>query len=751
MKPFLTIALIFCAAIFSFPAAAQNEPSWEVQALNQIIPGKLEGKVDYDLASGTAFGTNGIYIHYGEVVMTADAASVNMKSGQVEADGHVRIESGDQLWVGEHIRYNFKTRMMSSEQFRTGKAPVYAAGEQVQGDASNRSNQVYSVKNAFVTTDDWEDPAYRIRASTIKVIPGRSVQMWNAVLYVGNVPMFYFPYYKRNLGPRANNYTLTPGYRSRYGAYALNTYTWFLGEEMDGKIHADYRTRRGVGVGPDLNLHLGQWGETRLKYYYLNDELSNYSTNIAPPYGNIPQDRQRFYLGWQATPATNLNLKAQVNYQSDPLVLHDFFEGDYTENPQPNTFVEVNKYWDNWSLDALVSPRVNSFFDQIERLPDVKLTGFRQQIFDTPLYYDSESSLGWYRSFATHAYDGLYPGTNGFYVDSAARGDTYHQITLPWTFFNWLNVAPRVGGRFTYYSRRADAYPASSDEVYRGVLNTGVRMSFKASKLWAGATNSALQIDGLRHVIEPSANYVFVPRPSTPFEQLPQFDSEVPSLMLAPIDFPDYNSIDSIDTQNVIRFGLRNALQTKRGGQVENLVDWNMMLDWRLDPQPGQSSLNDLYSHLTLRPRTWLKLESQLRYDIDRGDLNLASHRITIAPGQRWSWGLSHWYVRGGEWGYGNSPWSENNFLRSTFFYRFSDNWGLRASHDYNLKTGRLQEQFYTLYRDLRSFTGALTLRVRNENGQQSDVTVAFQLSLKANPVVGVGDDTVNPYHVLGE
>ena len=86
-----------------------------------------------------------------------------------------------------------------------------------------------------------------------------------------------------------------------------------------------------------------------------------------------------------------------MNYQSDPLVLHDFSEGEYTENPQPNTFVEANKYWDNWSLDAVTTPRVNSFFDQVERLPDVKLTGFRQQILDTPVYYESESSAGYYR------------------------------------------------------------------------------------------------------------------------------------------------------------------------------------------------------------------------------------------------------------------------------------------------------------------------------------------------------------------
>ena len=758
MKPFPAIALIISAVLLGFSAAAQEEASWEVQSLNRILPGTVEGQVFYDVAGGTATGTNGVYIRYGGAVMTADAATVNTKTGDVQADGNVRIESGDQLWVGEHIQYNFKTRLMRSEQFRTGRLPVFAGGTDLTGDTSNR---VYVARSAFFTTDDTSDPAYRIRATRIKIIPGKSVQMWNAVMFVEGVPVFYFPYYQRNLGPRANNFTTTPGYRSRYGAYFLNTYNWYLGDVADGKIHADYRERRGPSAGPDVNLHLDQWGEATVKYYYLHDNRPNSSTNglIAanglPIYGNIPENRQRFYLGWQATPVTNLNLKALVNYQSDPLFLHDFFEGDYTQNPQPNTFIEANKYWDNWSLDVLATPRVNSFFDQVERLPDVKLTGFRQQVFDTPVYYDSESSVGWYRSFVTTT-NGFYPVTNGFYADSAARADTYHQFTLPWTFFNWLNVTPRVGGRLTYYSARSASYPTNRAETYRGVFNTGVGTSFKASRLWTDATNSFLEIDGLRHVIEPSANYVFVPNPSTPAAQLPQFDGEIPSLMLSPVTFPDYNSIDSIDSQNVIRFGLRNSLQTKRGGQLDELLYWNLLLDWRLDPKPGQSNLNDLYSQLAFRPRTWLTAESQVRYDLDRGVLNTSFHQLTFTPNNRWSWGIGHWYLRGGTWG--NNPWNggtyswnENNYLTSTLFFRVNDNWGLRATHNYSSLTGRLQEQFYTLYRDLRSWTGALTFRVTDNVGGAQDFTVAFALSLKANPSTRVGDDTVNPSRLVGE
>ena len=756
MRKFSAIAaLAFLAALFPGLVRAQAEASWEVQALSQIIPGTVEGKVDYDAATATATGTNGIFVRYGGAVLTADNAAVNTRSGDVEADGNVRIESGDQLWVGDHIYYNFKTRQMRSEQFRTGKTPVFAGGGGLTGDSSNR---VYTATNAFVTTDDAAEPAYKVRASKIKIIPGKSVQMWNAVVFVEGVPVFYFPYYQRNLGPHANNFTTTPGYRSLYGAYLLNTYTWFLGDVTDGKIHLDYRARRGVGAGPDVNLHLGRWGEAALKYYYQNDSRLYSGTNGVPFASEIPQNRQRFYLGWQATPATNLNLKALVNYQSDPLFVHDFFEGDYNANPQPNTFVEANKYWDNWSLDALATPRVNSFYNQVERLPDVQLTGFRQQVLDTPVYYDSQSSLGYYRSFVSNAGStniGVYSMHDGSYTNSAARADTYHQLTLPWTFFQWLNVAPRVGGRFTYYGSRSTGYTNSNTDVYRGVLNTGVKVSFKVSRLWVNATNSFFQVDGLRHVMEPSADYVFVPRPSTPFEQLPQFDGDMPSLELSPVDFPDYNSIDSVDAQNVIRFGLRNALQTKRDGQIEDLLNWNVLLDWRLDPgyiagtTNKQSDLNDLYSVLKFRPRSWLTAESEVRYDLDRGVLKMALHQLTFAPNDRWSWGIGHWYLNNDL--ANNFAGGQNNYIRSTLFYRINDNWGLRATHNYDAESGHLQEQDYTIYRDLRSFTGALTFRVVNNVNSATDFTIAFALSLKASPATGIGEDTVTPYRLVGE
>ena len=744
--PAIFLALIVYATAFLSVAQAQKEESIIIKQLSEITGTSVKGEVSYT-ADGTLTATNGIYVQYGTFNLMADSASVNQNTGDVDADGNVRLQTTNLVWSGEHVHYNYKTYQMKTEQFRTGHLPVYAGGSGLSGTIDWRKGGTNDVtaKGAFVTTDNYFEPAYEIRASTIEIIPGKKVKMWNATAYVEGVPVFYFPYYERSLGARANSFTTTPGYRSIYGPYLLDTYNWFLGDTADGKIHADYRLRRGPGVGPDVKLHMGRWGEAYIKYYYQYDTRANYSTNVFPWYGNIPENRQRFFLGWQATPATNLNLKALVNYQSDPLFLHDFFVGDYTEYPQPNTFVEANKYWENWSLDALTTPRVNSFFNQVERLPDVQLNGFRQQIFDTPVYYDSQSSIGWYRAWGANATNGLYPGTNGLYVAKAMRADTYHELTVPWTFFNWLNVTPRVGGRLTQYGSEnfTNGQPSS---VTREVFNTGLGVSFKASQLWADTTNSLLQVDGLRHIIEPSANYVYVPDPSVPPAQLPPFDQEIPSLMLLPIYFPDYNSIDSIDTMNVLRLGLRNILQTKRAGQLDDLVNWNVMIDWRLDPKSTQTQFNDLYSELSFKPRSWLTAESQVRYNVDTGRVNLAFHQLTFTPSDRWSWGISHWYLREGF----VSP-DENNFFSSTFYLKVNENWGLRAAHTFNASDGRLQEQDYTIMRDLRSWTAALSFRVQNNLGSSADFTVAFAFSFKAVPSTHVGEDALSSYHLVGQ
>jgi lipopolysaccharide assembly outer membrane protein LptD (OstA) len=728
LSPIAVLAL--CSLAVPGVLRAQQQPAWEIKPLSE------EGEVEYSFKTGMMIATNGVVITYGDAVLAADRVTLDQQSGEALAEGHVRIQRDEQIWAGETIRYNFKTREIRAEQFRTGKPPFFASGEGLRADVTNG---FYAATNAYFTSDDISEPAFEIRARYIQIIPGKKIIAHHATLWVGGVPIFYFPYYSRDLGPNANNFNFVPGSRSSYGPFLLGSYTYFLNEQLDGAVHVDYREKRGVGAGPDFNYHLGRWGEGSLKYYYTYDQDPQASGNTNQ---SLPHNRQRLYFSYLASPATNLEIRSLVRYQSDSDVLHDFFEREYRQDTQPSTFFDVRKFWQNFSLDTYVQPRVNDFLETVERLPDIRLTGFRQQLGDTPVYYESESTAGYYhRRFAET--NGPVPGDF-----AAARADTYHQLLLPMTLFGWLNVTPRVGGRLTYYSQ-ATGDGATTDDLYRGVFNTGAEVSFKASRVWPGLENKFFQVDGLRHIIEPSFNYVYVPS-TTPTNQLPQFDYELPTLRLLPIDFPDYNAIDSIDSQNVVRLGLRNKLQTKRQGHVEDVVNWDLYTDWRLNPNSNQQTFSDVYSDLIAKPWAWLKLQSLVRYDVEGNDLRLSLNTVTIQPNNVWSWTFGQYYLRDDFRPVSTATGEGNSLFLNSFFYRVNENWGLRASQQYDLRAGRMQEQYYTLYRDFRSWTAALTFRVQQNSTGPEDFTVAFTFSLKAQPRFGLGTDNARPYSLLG-
>ena len=726
MKKVLWIWLLAGLFLLLPHVQGAGKPStWEVKSLTDA------GTFDYDLDTGIVTATNGVVVTYGDARLIANRLTLDEKSGDVVAEGMVNLQREGQLWQGDRLEYNFLTKKMKAEQFKVGQVPYYAGGFGLSGE---QTNDVYSSYFAYITTDDLAEPLYRIRAKTLVIVPGDSFHATDATVYIGKVPVMYWPSYRRTLKRHPNNWVLVPGYRSLYGPYLLSSYNWYLNTNLSGALNFDYRQKRGIGVGPDFNYNAGKWGEGMFRYYYLHDDEPR-TNSLALP---IPGDRQRFYFTHRTTLRTNLTATAVVRKQNDEYVIRDFFETEYRDNIQPSTFLEVNQLWRNYSLNILAQPQVNDFFETVERLPDVKLTAAPQQLGPLPLYYDGESSVGYFR----HQF------ANNIAPEYAAwRADTYHQLTLPQTFFGWLNVAPRVGGRFTHYGE-AEGSGITFTDHNRGLFNTGGEVSFKASQTWNDVRSKFWDVDGLRHIVRPSVNYVYVPRPQVLPTQLPQFDPVFTSYRLLPIEFPDFNAIDAIDSQNVIRFSLDNKFLTRRDSITESLVNWAIYTDWRLRPRPGQGTFADVFSDLDFKPRRWMTLSSENRYDVGSGHLVVASHSLTLAPNNVWSVQVGHFYVKGAT---AFIPGLGDNLIHGSFYYRLNENWGLRTTHYFEARDGRMEEQDYSLYHDLRSWTAALTFRLRQSRGGPDDFTVAVTFSLKAFPRFHMGNDSLQHSLLLGD
>lgn len=712
------VAFLACLPSLAGADAAPPQDLARIESLDG------QGEIELDPESGEAFATQGVVIRYRGSTVSARSLRWDREAGLVEAQGDVRIESGtgggSEAWRGEKASYDFNRRVLVAENFRLGQRPFFAAGQRVEGNtATNR----FMALDAFVTTDDVAEPAYRIRARQIEIRPGEFLEARNATLFIGNTRVLTLPHYRKNLRPHTRFWTVTPGYRSVFGPFTLNRYHWQVSTNTELTLDADWRLKRGAAGGPGVAYNLGPWGTGSASGYFAHD-LDPFRTAGTTP---VDEDRRLLRFQHSLTNGAGLTIKGRVEEQSDALVYRDFFESNFRGDPQPKTLAEINQAWPNWTLDVLVQPRLNEFFQAIERLPDVKLTGLRQEVGVTGLYYDSESSFAYLR---------FQPGMLGGASYAGARGDTYHQFLLPKTYLGWLNVTPRVGTRLSYYMEPEDLPRIARDQT-RAVFNTGAEITTKASRNWTLSRFKPLDIDGLRHIVEPGLNYVFVPNPSLHPSQIPQFDYEWITPRLLPIDFPDYNAIDSIDSQNVIRWSLRNRLQTKRADGVADVVNWALYTDWRLHPRDGQSTFAELYSDMDLAPARWVTFHSQVRYGINQSSWREANHLMTLRPGERWAWTLGHRYLPTDLATYGLG----NNLVFSSFFYRFNENWAARATQQFEARDGVLEEHSYMLYRDLRSWTAALGVRIRDNRVGADDWSVVLTFQFKAFPRIRLGED----------
>ena len=735
-------------ALFSADPATNGDSVWEIESLEP-------GEFDYNIKQGKVALNDRFRITFKEqgesVFVIADKGQLDQSTGEIFAKGNVTLQSEDRVFTSDRLYYNFQTRSMQTDNFRAGQTPFFVEGINIKGDANKNE---YSAQEVLLTSDDRSDPLLKLRTRSLNISPGKYLEAKGVTFYAGNVPIFYFPYYKRRLEQPPNHWSITPGYRSRYGMFFEGAYNWNLSDQLKGKANLDYRSLRGLAGGLDVDYDLGLLGDGDVSVYIMNDR--DPQSGAGSRSGSIEftdrTDRHRLSLFHSVNIETNFTAKLLLQDQSDRFMNRDFFESEFRQDPQPESHIEIAKHWENFSVSLLAQPQVDDFYQTVERLPELRVTGLRQRLGETPLFYESETSVGYFE---------FSPASDDSELTSyqALRGDTHQQLLLPSNYFNWLNVIPHAGFRFTHYGSRSsdESDFGQMNDIDRSVFNTGIEFSFKASSAFPDAKLSLLDVDGLRHVVQPMANYIFVPDPNKRPWELPQFDRELHSLRLRPIDFPDYNSIDTIDSRNVIRIGVRNRLQTKRFGLVDDVLNWELFTDWRLDTGMYEERFNDVYSDLEVKPRSWLLLGSELRYDPNKRLLNESNNTISLLPNNKWSLTLGHRYLRdltqdelkgffpydpffedslGENWRWGN------NLLYSRLYYRFNEDWGFRMIHQFEASDGTMEEQSYSVYRDFSSITSALRFRLRDHRGGKNDFSVSLLFSLKAIPRINLGDDS---------
>jgi lipopolysaccharide assembly outer membrane protein LptD (OstA) len=702
-------------------------------------------------ASGVlATASGNVQISYGATTIYCDQAQYDPTTRDVIATGNVRIYREGQLVTAERAVYNLETKDISGASVH-GEAMPFMFGSNSFQNIPGTSG--YLVKESLFTTSDSANPDWSLRARRVRIYPNDRVILYDAKLYVGNTPVMWFPFVYQPLN-RKNAFTITPGFRSAWGPYLLSNYTFPISDQVGGTLRLDYLGRRGPAVGLGTEWAPKQdggknWG--RFTAYGLHDQNSDVN-NTGLAREEIRSGRYRVSFQARQYITEDIFASVDINKLSDTRFLQDFAENEFLTNPQPDNVVSLTKYADSYTMSVLARKQFNEFFDGTERLPEAALDITRQPVFGTGLFYEGSTSGGYYRrNFAKGSTMPDY---------AFARLDSFHQILFPKTFFGWLSVVPRAGFRGTWYSQSGSLVPfqqqsvltlangmqqvvtnnatrlAKQGDVFRPVFNAGLEVSFKASKEYESVQSRRWGLDGLRHVVQPYANLSYVQSGKSAQEIL-QIDRLQRQSQPPAIDFPAFNTIDSIDDWNILRLGMRNRLQTRRDDATFNWLELDSFFDVRferpnfsgLDPDGGTYS--NLVNRLRWNPLPWVTFTTAAQLPLLDNGFTEVNSTAYFLLNDRFSFSIGHRYIDN------NLLFQNSSLLDIGAYFRIDDNWAFSARGDYEFRDNTLQTQVYELHKDLSSWVASLGFIARN-NGtaarSQYDYGVILTFTLKDLP-----------------
>jgi lipopolysaccharide export system protein LptA len=699
------------------------------------------GQTTYENGFATARGD--VAIHLGNTDIYADYAQYNSTTHDVELKGHVRIYRDTSLFVAESGVYNTETKKIRAINGRTASQPYLLRGANVTSIGDN----AYLVRNGTFTTHDSSRSDFHLHARTIRIYEDDRVIFQSVTAYIGNLPVFWWPYLYQSLSDTFS-FTISPAYTSTWGPSLLTEVTFPITDHIHTRLRLDYFGRRGpaIGLEPTIDYGKDDSSQARLKTFYINDQNPDINqTNEVRQ--NVPNDRYRLSLEDRTNFTDDIYGIANLTKLSDQYVMQDFYSGEFRIDPVPDNVVAVTKTNPFFTLTGIARFQANDFFTTTERLPEVVLDVTRHPLFGGPIFYEGESSFANLRL--------QFPDDSGFQNYNTYRFDTFHQLTFPNTYFGWLSIVPRVGFRGTYYGKTVDlgsttflppsnplipdfilptptlANPVKFDgDTFRTVFNTGAEASFKISRTWENVQSRTFGLDGLMHVIQPFTDFSYVDENGSNPTSILQFDRFEPSTQLRAIDFPQFTTIDSIDSWTVWRVGVRNRLETRRDDQTVTWLELDTFFDVNFANPYDRTDYSNLVNNLRFNPLPWMSLNINSQVPAFAKGFTEVNTYATVQPMANLQVNVGHRYLN-------SNPFFDNSSLFLVGgYYRIDDNWGVGVQEQYEATTKTLEEQRYSVYRDLTSWVASFGGVIRDNQGVK-EYGLLFTVTLKAFPKFG--------------
>ncbi|MGD0382484.1 MAG: organic solvent tolerance protein OstA [Thermoguttaceae bacterium] len=596
---------------------------------------------------------------------------------EIYMEGNIVFRQGERTIYAERMYYNEPNRtgtILNAEILTP--VPTYEGKLRLKSDMIQQTGRdSYYAQNTFITSSRMGEPGYRLQSGDIffediqsPMIDPLSGQVLldpktnqelvehnklatssNNFLFIGPVPVFYWPVLSTNLEePTYYIRRARAKYDRVYGTQILTTWNGYelLGVKKpppgtDLEFSFDYLGLRGFGAGGSFTYNLpgifempGQVGGL-FDYWGIPDHgTDNLGVDRS---ALVPEKEYRFRMFWQNRQMlpNDWQLSTELGYISDRNFLQSYYEREWDTLKDESTGVELKQTQENRSFSISADVRLNNFFTETEWLPRADHFWLGQSLLnDTFTWY--EHSMAGYARFRP-ANTPANPQDQPFYylpwetvttptlVQPAPEryGEVFStRQEIDWPFqLGDVKIVPYALGELAHWGQ--DLY---GDSLNRAYGQAGVRASLPIWSVDPSIKSDLFNLNGIAHKVVFEAEFAFADSNQN-LDQLPLYNPlddnsveaerqrfRIYSYNSPPNVFPLWlderyyavrtglgswvtePSTEVVDDLTVFRLGARQRWQTKRGTPGnEHIIDW-ITLDTNISlfPNPDRDDFGQV-------------------------------------------------------------------------------------------------------------------------------------------------------------
>lgn len=531
-------------------------------------------------------------------VVTSDRLTYWPLEDEVEADGQVRLQQGEDAISGPRMRlkmenqvgyfqspsYYLKHQSLVGEKKESERAESDRLLQQVDGGSGGESgfaspvamsiapgqttfknkmklstttesrgeaerldfegeNQYRLWNNSF-TTCPVDNDSWYLRTEELKLDYDREIgEGKDVTVYFKDVPILYSPWLSFSLNNERKSGFLHPslGTNSDNGFEFELPYYWNIAPNLDATISPRLMTKRGVQVNNEFR--------------YLNTALGGaYRGTLTAEF--LPGDKlrdgdNRYGISLQHNQVAKNGFKGLINYNkvSDDDYYTDL-SSDITRTSQTQLLqqgkLSYSGGWWNGSINlqqyqTLQPDADNPVLEQYRMLPQITINARKPDFYLTDI-----SFLGQYTNFTIakrEQFGTVYP--------DGKRTVLYPQIALPYVTPGWY-VTPKVGVNYRSYSLSGQsAGVPDSMSVALPIFSVDSGMTFERSSNWFGRDYT--------QTLEPRLYYLNIPYKDQ--SEIPLFDTALADFNFAQVFSENqFSGWDRINNANQLTAALTSRL-----------------------------------------------------------------------------------------------------------------------------------------------------------------------------------------------